>query len=75
MDSKKKSKPSSRNKLSIDWEEIMKYPGEWVNYYDKKIISHNTSLKKANADAFKILKHKKYIGLYVKPEWGKVICL
>lgn len=60
----------------VTWEELFeKYGGQWVNYYEGKIISHNQNLKKADYDAEQILKHKKYVGIYVKPEWGRKICL
>jgi hypothetical protein len=63
------------NLENIDWETLYKYSGQWVNFYKGKIISHHENLREANRQAEKILKHKKYSGVYVKPEWGKKICL
>ncbi len=63
------------NLKKIDWETLYQYSGEWVNIYKGKIINHHENLKEANEQAEKILKHKKFTGVYVKPEWGKKICL
>ncbi len=60
----------------ITWEDLFEnYGGQWINYYKGKIISHNTNLKLANEDAERILKHKKYVNAYIKPEWGRQLCL
>ena len=63
------------NLTKIDWQSLFQYSGQWVNLYQGKIVSHHQDLKIANEEAQKILKHKKYSGVYVKPEWGKKICL
>ena len=60
----------------ITWEELFnKYSGQWVNHYNGKIISHNKNLTFANQEAEKILGHANYVGWYIKPEYGRKICL
>ena len=63
------------NLKKIDWQNLYQYAGQWVTFYKGEIISHHENLKIANEQAEKILKNKKYSGMYVKPEWGKKICL
>jgi Aspartyl protease len=63
------------NLNKIDWQTLYQYAGQWVNFYKGEIISHHEDIKIANEQAEKILKNKKYSGMYVKPEWGKKICL
>ena len=63
------------NFKKIDWQTLYQYSGQWVNLYQGQIVSHHPDIKVANEEAEKILKHKKYSGVYVKPEWGKKICL
>ena len=63
------------NLKKIDWQSLYQYAGQWVNLYKGKIISHHEDIKIANEQAEKILNHKKYSGVFVKPEWGKKICL
>jgi hypothetical protein len=63
------------NLKKINWQRLYQYAGQWVNFYKGKIISHHENIRIANEEAEKILKHKKYSGVYVKPEWGRKICL
>lgn len=63
------------NLKKLDWDALYKYPGQWVNIYKGKIINHHENLREANKEAEKILKHKNFSGVYVKPEWGRKICL
>jgi Family of unknown function (DUF5678) len=63
------------NLKKIDWQSLYQYAGQWVNLYKGKIISHHEDIKIANDQAEEILKHKKYSGVFVKPEWGRKICL
>ncbi len=63
------------NLKKIDWQTLYQYSGQWVNFYKGAIISHHEDIKVANEQADKILQHRKYSGVYVKPEWGKKICL
>ena len=63
------------NLKKLDWQSLYQYAGQWVNLYKGEIISHHEDIKIANEQAEKILKHKKYSGVFVKPEWGRKICL
>lgn len=64
-----------QEQVKLDWSTIYKYGGEWVTVYKNQIISHHVELKKANEEAEQILQHTDYSGFFVKPEWGRVLCL
>lgn len=59
----------------INFKDLYEYPGEWVNFYAGEIVSHDKSLKVADEQAERKLGHTKFSGAYVKPEWGRKICL
>ncbi len=59
----------------IDFKDLYEYPGEWVNFYAGEIVSHDKELAVADKKAEEKLKHKRFSRVYVKPEWGRRVCL
>lgn len=60
-----------------NYNELLKYRGEWVVYSNilKKIIAHNSAFAAAKKQAVSILEEDDFTFLYVKPEWGRLYCL